>query len=444
MEKLVMKTEKKERLGYYSYFIGQNMIYIFVTLYLSVYFTTNLGIPAATVGVIFLIARVWDAINDPLLSVIIERSHLKGGKFKPWIKSVAILIPVLTVLNFSFTNALTAMPISIRTIYALVMYILWGMAYTISDAPAYALATVMTDQASEKNRLISYAKFAGMIGLLFSMVVSPILVDKTGNWFLVAVGISLIAFVFLNMTFMAKERVKSTQNSPTLSDILSVLFKNKYMIVIVITIVVINGFNFAMTLTPFLTEYVYHDASLTAVILGLSSVPMVIVAPLAPRLIDKFGKNKLMIVSMLATLILSVLTFLVARDSFVLFMILSVLKFLLSGPLLIITALYFTDIIEYEFYTSGRRLEAVTFSVQTFTNKAVSALAGAFPMFLLGLFGFVESTGTETVVQSTQVVNGIWLIYNLGPALGALIGLIVFVKFYDLDEAKVEAFKASK
>lgn len=437
-------TSKKERMGYYSYFVGQNIMFIFVTLYLSLYFTTVLGIPAATVGIIFLIARTWDAINDPLLSILVEKSKIKSGKFKPWIKSVTILIPLFTILNFSFSSALIDLPVSLRTAYALIVYILWGMIYTISDAPAYALATVMTDNADERNNLISFAKFFGVLGLMFSMVISPVLVDKTnGNWTLIAIILSLIAFAFLSWINGAKERVTSNDHTPTLRDIMNVIFKNKYLVTIVITIIAINGLNFSMTITPYLTQYVFNDASLTAVLMAFSVLPMMLVAPMLPILIRRFGKNTIMKFAMLTTVILSSLTYVVGRGSFPIFLVLSILKALSTSPLLIITALYFADIIEYEFVKSGKRLEAVTFSIQTFTNKLISAVAGAVPMFILGLFGFIESTGTESVTQPDAVVNAIWSIYNIGPALGALIGLIIFVKYYDLDERKLEKLKSN-
>ncbi len=443
MDSNVTRTSKGERIGYYSYFTGQNMIYIFVTLYLSLYFTTVLGIPAGTVGLIFLIARVWDAVNDPLLSVFIEKVRFKSGKFKPWIKSVTILIPILTILNFSFSGVLQGSSQGIRTAYALIVYIAWGMVYTISDAPAYALATVMTDVSNEKNRLITFSKLSGMLGLLVSMVVAPILVDRlNGNWMLVAVIISVIAFGFLVWINGAKERITSDAHTPSLGDILRVIFKNKYLLIIVLTIVVMNGFNFSMTITPFLADYIYEDPSLTSIIMGLSVLPIVIVSPMIPRLVERFGKNKLMVFALASTLVLSLVTLLIARESFVLFLLLSILKFLLSGPMLIITALYFSDIIDYEFYTSGKRLEAVTFSIQTFSNKLVSAIAGAVPMFILGLIGFVESTGDELVVQTPEVINGIWVIYHGGPAVGALISLVIFLKYYKLDEKKLEAMKS--
>lgn len=439
MSKPNFLTSRKERLGYYGYFIGQNIIYIFVTLFLSVYYTTALGISPAVVGTILLIARVWDAVNDPMLSILIEKANLKGGKFKPWIKSVAFLIPILTVVIFSFTDLLTALSLGARIAYATITYIIWGMTYTISDAPAYALATVMTTETRERNSLISFSRIGALIGILIAMVVGPTLVDTLGgNWFLTAVILSVIGFIFLLMINTTKERVKSVNQSPTLKQILGAIFQNQYLVIIVLTLIFLNGFNFGMTITPFLAADVFGDPGLASIMLGLTMLPMVIAAPLLPRFAEKFGKNKIMITSLAVVPFFSVITYFVGYESFPIYMVLSILKTVLSSFSLIIGTLYFADCIEYDFYRKGTRFEAAVFSAQTFTNKAMGAISGAGAMWLLAFFGYKESLAGETIVQTQAAIDGIWMTSTLGPGVGAAIALIIFLKFYDMDENKLQ------
>lgn len=104
------ETSRHERFSYYTFFTGQNIIFMFVTIFISVYYTSILGLSAATVGVIFLLARVWDAVNDPILSIMVERSRLKGGKFKPWVNAIAWAVPLATVLIFAFGDYLAEQP----------------------------------------------------------------------------------------------------------------------------------------------------------------------------------------------------------------------------------------------------------------------------------------------------------------------------------------------
>jgi len=439
MAKPIFQTSKKERAGYYSYFLGQNILYIFITMFISVYFTSELGIPPAMVGTIILVARIWDAVNDPMLAIFIEKANLKSGKFKPWIKSVAIAIPILTVLVFSFTDVMIGMSLALRVGIATVIYILWGMTYTISDAPAFALATVMTTDMDERNSIISFSRLFALIGIMIAMVGGPIITDAVdGNWTITALILAVIAFVFLLGVNWTKERIESTQHSPTLKQILSAIFQNKYLVYIVVTIVLMNGFNFGLSLTPFLAQHVFGDLSLASAISAISILPMVIAAPLLPALIRKFGKNNLMKFSLVVIIVFSLVTYFVARNSFGLFLGLYLLKMTLSSSVLIIGALYFADTIEYDYYKKGTRFEAAVFSAQTFSNKAISAISGAGGLYLISLFGFEESIASETVVQTAGAIDGIWTTFNLGPMFGAVLALFFFVWKYDLDEKKLK------
>lgn len=435
-------TSRGERVGYYGYFVGQNIIYIFVTLFLSVYYTTALGIPAAVVGAILLAARIWDAVNDPLLSVIIEKSDLKGGKFKPWINSVAVLVPLATVLVFAFTDALIEASMAVRVAYATVTYILWGMVYTISDAPAFALATVMTPEFSERNRLISYSKLFGFVGLVASMVASPMIVERAGdNWLVTAGILSIVAFFFLILIRGTRERVHSSQRSPSVRQILAAVFANHYLLVFVLVFIISQGFNFGMTIVPFIANDVFRAPGMLSAITVSTLVPSILVVPFLPRLIERFGKIALFRAGMIAIVVFSLLTYIVGYDNLTLFIVLNSIKALPTGISLVIPALFFADAIEYVYYKRGERYEAVTFALQTFSNKAMGAVAGAGGMALLGLFGYVESTAGNTVIQNTRVIDGMWMTFNLGPALGAFVALIIFWVFYDLDERRLEQMK---
>jgi len=432
------ETAFRERAGYNSYFVGQNIIYIFVTIYLAVYFSTALGISAAVVGLILMVARVWDAAMDPLFSIVVEKSRLKGGKFKPWINSVAIIIPLLTVLMFAFTEQLAHADLAVSIAYATITYFLWGTLYTVSDAPAFALATVMTRNLDERNTIISFSKIFALVGIAGAMVAGPVILQAVGNnWFLTTAVLSGVAMLCMFMIVFAKERVKTDLPPPSLREIFGTIFANKYLVVIIVTMILYAGTNYGMTITPFLANDVFHDPGLTGAILGLSIIPTVIVAPLSPLLIRRFGKNALMLFALVSTVVFSVIIWAVGYQSVPLFLALTFLKSLFGGFVMVIAALFFADCIEYDDRTKGKRFEAATFAAQTFTNKILAALAGAGGMWLLALYGFREAKVGETIVQSAATVDGMWLIYNLGPAVGSALAVLVFAKFYDLTEKKL-------
>jgi len=125
MSKTNYETRRLERLSYYTFFTGQNIIFMFVTIFISVYYTSVLGLSAGTVGIIFLLARVWDALNDPILSILVERSRFSGGKFKPWVNAIAWAVPLATVLVFAFGDYLAEQPMWLRITYAFITYVGW-------------------------------------------------------------------------------------------------------------------------------------------------------------------------------------------------------------------------------------------------------------------------------------------------------------------------------
>lgn len=439
MEKHEFVSKRSERLGFYSYFLGQNIIYFLVTMFLAAYYIQSLAIPASAVASILLIARIWDAVNDPMLSILVEKANLKGGKFKPWIRSVAILIPILTVLLFSFTGWLNGMSLTFRISFATITYIAWGMAYTISDAPAFALATVMTPDMNEKNTIISLSRMAAMFGILLAIAGGPAIISATGNNYgIAALVLSVIALIFMLQVSHTKERVESTQHSPTLKQILSAIFQNKYVVTFVITTVVMNGFNFGFGIMPMLASDVFNNPMVTTIVMMGSMLPIFIVAPLMPMLVRKFGKINLFRFVLVLTVIFSLVTYLVGYDNFTLFMILTLIRGIAMGPMLVVGSLFFADAIEFDYFTKGKRFEAAVFSAQTFSAKATSAISGGLGIALLGLVGYKESTADVVITQTQHTIDGIWAIYNLGPAFGAIIALIIFWKYYDLSESKLE------
>ncbi len=439
------ETGRLERLGFYTFFTGQNMIYLFVTIFLTVYFTSVLGIPAAVVGLILLVARVWDAVNDPLLSIVIEKARFRGGKFKPWVNSVALLVPVFTVLIFSFGDQLAEAALWVRVTYATVIYIAWGMLYTVSDAPAFSLATVMTNDVNERTSIYSIARTFALVGMVVAMVGAPMLVQAThGNWFKVALIISVPAMFFMVAIRGCKERHVLTQPVPRLGEIFGVLFGNRQLLYFIIAFVLINGSNFAFTLMPFIARDVFADPGKTPVFMLAMIAPAALAAPLVPFVVRRFGRVNTFRMTAVATAVLGVLCWLPGYESIQIFIVFTALKAIALAFVMVLPAIMVADCIEYSYVQTGKRMESVAFAAQTFANKASTALGGAVAMGILGAVGFVESTGGELITQPEAVINGMWSVLNLGATVGAIAGLIVFWKGYSLTEDYLEALKTGE
>ncbi|SEM56151.1 MFS transporter [Paenibacillus sp. OV219] len=429
-----------ERTSYDLFFSGQNIVYFILTSFLSVYYTGTLGIPATAVAGILLAARIWDAFVDPMLAAVVERSNFKSGKFRPWVLLAAITVPFFTILCFGFDGFLLDQSLSVRIAYAAITYFLWGTFYAAADAPAYALSTVMTPYPEERNLLLTYNKITGLVGGLAGMVAFPLVLSATDdNWFLTVLVFSLIAFGCMMMIRFAKERIKHVpDNPPSMSVIFKTILSNKYLVIIVIVSLIANGLNFMQTLTPFLASDIYHDSNATATLLGVSVLPMILVAPFAPVLIRKFGKINLVVISFAATAVFSVLLYFFAKESLTMFLVLSFLKGLFSAPFLVVYSLFFADCIEYDAHQKGKRFEAVTFAAQTFMAKVSAAISGGVGMWIIGIAGYKAAVEGETVTQSDTALNALWASVHWGPVVGSVIALVLFLKYYDLTDEKVK------
>jgi glycoside/pentoside/hexuronide:cation symporter, GPH family len=432
-------TSRRERLSYNSFWVGQNVLFIIVSTFLAVYYTSTLGIPATVVGTILLVARLWDAAVDPILATIIERTHFKRGKFKPWIWAAAITVPVLTVLCFGFQGFLTHQALAVRITYAVVTYLIWGTVYAASDGPAYALGSVMSPEPAERNVILANNHVAGIIGILIGIIAMPQVLAGTGNnWTTSILVFGVIGFLTMLPIRKAKERVSlEGRTRPKSLEIWRAVVKNKYLMLTLTMGLLANGTNFALTLAPFVASDIYGSAGAASLLLMLGVLPVVVVAPFGARLIRRFGKIRLLAFSYIASAVLGVVAWLFCRDSFGLLLAVSALKGIVLAPQVFMFSLLFADSIEYDYYKNKRRFEAATFAAQTMMAKAALAISGAIGLWIIGIAGYRSAVAGETVTQSGHTLDAMWATFNLGAVIGSIIGAFVLLKFYDLTEEKL-------
>ncbi|MCG8685082.1 MAG: MFS transporter, partial [Desulfobacterales bacterium] len=150
----------REKLAFSSALMGQTMIFNFVNLYLLIFYTDVLGVAAAAAGVLFLVARIWDAVNDPIMGILVDKTESRWGKCRPYMLFAPVPIALLTVLLFSSPGTDAAGTIILIS----AAYILWGMAYTALDIPLWTISSRMTVDSSERQSLISMGRIFNIIG----------------------------------------------------------------------------------------------------------------------------------------------------------------------------------------------------------------------------------------------------------------------------------------
>lgn len=422
------KTTGKEKFYLASYSFGQSISMIYVLGMLSMFYTDVLGITPAMVATIYLVARIWDAVNDPLMGLVVDKSNLKGGRFVPWLKMTSWMLPIVTLLLFVNIDASPVM----KTVYAFATYIIWGMVYTMSDVPAFAIPTVMTNSLDDRNKLIAKRTLGAAVAFI-AAIPAAALVEGVG-WFKLAAVYSILMLIAMLFAGKLKEKVTYHRNQMTVKEIFRYIGKNKYLLVFYIAYLLLSITNTGTGLGTYFAKYNLGDLGLASLIGAITSAPLLFLPLILPKLISKMGKKKILLYCMAFGTVLSVIQYFTGYSSLGVFLVIQVVKTIfLSAPLLML-GMITADCVEYGHAVTGIRAEGLTFSVQTFSAKLAGAISGAVSLYLLQFFGYVENT-----VQSARTLNGIWLSTTLLPSIGYVLMFFILLFFYHLKEKDVQA-----
>lgn len=423
-------TSKVERASYGSYFAGQNLILIIVLQFLMIFYTDVVGLPAAAVGTLFLVARIWDAVNDPIMGVLVDRIQFKTGRFKPWINLAIFLLPLATI--FMFQNVAQGM--EGKLLYAYITYILWGMIYTISDIPIFALATVMSDQENERVNIIAVGRLAAGIGALVGVIIIAPLTQAIG-WSFAIVIVAVIAFLLmLPVKYKAIERVlyKRTSQLP-FKQLLKSITGNKYLLIFYGAVIISNITNTSSATIVYFVKYNLGDANLIPV-MSLAGASSAIILPFfLPRLIKNFGKKKIFIGFMILSIISSFVFYGLGYNNLIVVFVLTALKYIAFNIPILMMGMFTADCLEYDYYHSGNRNEGVVFSAQTFSIKMTLALQG-----IMGAFALDKANYVANVDQTAETLDQIWKMTTVYPVIGQVAAVVLMGMYYKLSESEVE------
>ncbi|MBR4165870.1 MAG: MFS transporter, partial [Lachnospiraceae bacterium] len=233
------QSTRKEYVAYCLFFLGQNLLWGYAG-YIET-FLTDIGIVAATAAAILIVPKIWDAVNDVLFGYIVDRHMFKNGqKFMPWVRIGTSAVGITTVALFAIPKDMSDTG---KIVWFLVAYILFDLCYTILDAPAFAVTTVMTSNVQERTGIIAGGKLWSMVGGVVSTVLIPMIRPKLG-WLtacIVFVAVSII--LMIPMLFTVKERhsdeVLATEN-PTFKEMLKYLKSNKYLLFVLLAMLLLG------------------------------------------------------------------------------------------------------------------------------------------------------------------------------------------------------------
>ncbi len=396
------EMQPKEALGYSFAGFGQNIICQLVTTFFMVYLTDVAMIPPMWLAFMFLGARLFDAFNDPIMGSIVDRTKTKWGKMRPYLLYAPIPIGIFTVLLFTTFST----NIKVQFVISTIIYLCWGISYTIVDVPYWGLSSAMTKDGDQRNTLLTVARLICTIGSGVVSIIIPAVTDavdpsayKTA-YLIIAIVSVLVALptFFVGFKSTTERYYDEEANKTSLGKSLKLLFKNKPLLLLILVGVLGGLRTIYMTTTIYYANYNLMNLSLAGVIFLLVVPGGLAATLLTPALSKKFGKKNVFIWSHIIGGLLLVLLYFIGKGSNgispvsqVFFYIIIIIAGVPSGFSNILTYAMIADSIDYLEDKTGERAEGICFAMQTFISKIGMALTAFVTLMVLGEFGYDQS-----------------------------------------------------
>ena len=445
---------KKQFAAYGLGAVGKDMVYALSASYIMYYYQDILGLSATFVGFILMIARVFDAANDPFMGVVVAKTNSRWGKFRPWIFTG-------TILNAFVLYALFAAPAvsgKALMIYFAVMYILWGMTYTMMDIPFWSMIPAVTSTTKDRENLSVVGRTSAGVGYALINVFTVMAVSKLGGGIertgfrLFALIIAILFVIFILFTcFTIREQKEENMQTTSVKEMFKALFNNDQAIITVVTIVLINS---ALYITSNLLIYFFKydiggttwkDAyTLFTSVGGISQIlGMMVVYPI---LRSKFSNTIILKLSLCLAIFgyafLLALCLLGYSSVLTMLMVPGVMIFVANGILTVLTTVFLANTVDYGEVKTGHREESVIFSMQTFVVKAASGLAVFITGVSLDLIGLTSKDGLgEGIPTFSSPLLGLRLLMTILPMIGLVLALVLFTRKFILTDEKAEQIR---
>lgn len=443
-----------EKIGYGFGDMASSMFWKLFGAYLMIFYTDVLGLPAAVVGTMFLITRIWDSAFDPIVGVVADRTHSRWGKFRPYLLWLAAPFGIIGVLTFVTPDW---SPTG-KLVYAYVTYSLMMMIYSAINVPYASLLGVMSPNPKERNTLSTYRMTFAYIGsfialLLFMPLVnffsgnSKDLGDQQTGWTMAVVVIAILCIIlFFGCFAWTKERVKPIKEAQNpLKEDLKDLFKNKPWWILLgagVAALVFNSIRDGATVyyfKYFVVEEDYATVSffgmsfvLSGLYLALGQAANIIGVIAAAPVSNRIGKRNTYMWAMIIATVLSVIFYWFDKEDLIWMFVFQALISICAGSIFPLLWSMYADCADYSELKTGNRATGLIFSSSSMSQKFGWAIGTAITGWLLGFFGFQANA-----VQSEEAISGIKMFLSFLPAVGTILS-VGFISMYPLTEKKMK------
>lgn len=411
----------KEGMGYMLGDAGNLFVLTYVSSFLKIFYTDVLKIATEKVANLFLFTRLWDAVNDPMWGALVaKRRPSKDGKFRPYLKWIAVPLALSQLLCFVDIGRITDNG-AIILVFAYVTYIAFGMLYTGMNVPFGSLASVITDDPSGRTLLSTFRTIGGGIGGAAPLLIAPMIiyvgtgeldelgkeikVASSGRMCLFALIMAVLAIVFyLSCYKTTKERVASDEEPKVdMKKTYLGMLKSKPFVILALTGILISGQLQFASLNQYLYKNYFTNTSLSIFGTIAQYLPMALMIPFTPKLSAKFGKKEISTVGAFVAAAAAVATFLLKPGPDQPWLYIGLLFAIGFGysTVSITNWAVVSDVIDYQFFKTGIRSESAIYAVYTFSRKLGQTAADYGGLTLLGKAGYDKS------MANLGFVNGV-------------------------------------
>ncbi|OAT34448.1 putative GPH family arabinoside transporter [Buttiauxella brennerae ATCC 51605] len=417
------KLSIKEKIGYGMGDAGCNIIFGAIMLFVNYFYTDIFGLAPALVGVMLLSIRVIDAITDPIMGAIADRTQTRWGRFRPWILWMAAPFAFFSFLMFTTPD----WAYNSKVIYAFVTYFLLSLTYTAINIPYCSLGSVITNDPKERVACQSYRfVMVGIATLMLSLSLLP-MVDWFGGgdkakgyqWAMgILAVIGMCMFLYCFSTVRERVRPAVPSNDDLKADLKDVWKNDQWVRILLLTLCnVCPGFIRMAATMYYVTWVMGQSTSFATLFISLGVVGMMGGSMLAKVLTDRICKLKVFFWTNIVLAIFSCGFYFLDPHATTLIV---VMYFLLNILHQIPSPLHWSlmaDVDDYGEWKTGKRITGISFSGNLFFLKLGLAIAGAMVGFLLSWYGY--DAGAKQ--QSPESINGIVMLFTIIPGVGYLI-----------------------
>lgn len=401
----MVSSVKRNRYNFGLGTVGRDMLYSMVSMYLMVYLTEILNLPDSTMwwmtGV-FTILRIFDAVNDPFMGFLVDNTHSRFGKFKPWIVVGGFFGGILTLLlftDFGFTGGAYVISFTI-------IYLLWDFIYGANDIAYWSMLPSLTINQKEREKTGSFARICANVGMYLVVVgILPITGALGGDkkaWFIFTACVVVIMWAFLCFTIFGVKENRSlykNEEKTSLRELFSVLFKNDQLLFTAISMALFMiGYCTTTSFGVYFFKYAFKNEGMYSVFAGILGISQLAALTSFNIFSKKFSRKQLYTFATVLV-VLGYVIFFLSPMKMLFIGLAGMLIFIGQAFIQLLMLMFLTDTVEYGQWKLGRRNESITFSVQPFINKIGGAIASGIVGVTLIISGINRAASPDEVTS---------------------------------------------